>query len=557
MPQAAAGGAGSGRGAALGLAFLLVVFVLMAVRFSWDRPIDDTFIHCHYARRLSETGNFEYNRGERVYGCTSPLWVIVLAAAHRAVGTPGLFDAAQALGTALAVVTVILLFGTVRLLTRNSLFGLLAAAWLVFDANYVRYSAAGMETSLATACLAGSLYALARHQTAAGPATWLAACGFGGLSVLSRPEYSVYFGLMLALTAWLCWATRGRYLSGGLWLTGAALGLGIVFAWLLFAHGQFGQWLPNTYYAKTRTVPLADSARTAAKVLTYLGYSNAMALAAIAVPVALWLRRSPPSPATGRPVAAGVSLPALWLVAALLITVAWARKGTFIWLRYTLFLTPLLILAAATLLGRAALALGWQKRLAAGFIGLQAAICHAVLVWVSTPHTIATSRMRGNILGQLAEDLDRFAPAGAQRVGLTEAGILAYHAVRPDERHVYDLVGLVSDEPLRMTREEFLKRVRPAYMVVMELAPGGWLTGAMIGDQGIPPLSALPCLARPLATYGIEVTDGAEPLRDVPLTLTAPPRYRMARRNVPPGGVAMSVYYTLYRLDWAVIGSRG
>ena len=110
-------------------------------------PLDDSFIHLQYARRLAEGHFFSYVPGEGyTSGATSPLWPVLLAPFH-ALGLRGvsLLDAAWALGTlAHAAVAV----ETYRLAER--LAGRAAAAGaalmcLVFGA-FAWFAWSGMET---------------------------------------------------------------------------------------------------------------------------------------------------------------------------------------------------------------------------------------------------------------------------------------------------------------------------------------------------------------------------------------------------------------------------
>src|SRR5262245_18195884 len=41
--------------------------------------LDDTYVHLQYARNIAEGQGPVVNRGERVYGCTSPLWATLIA----------------------------------------------------------------------------------------------------------------------------------------------------------------------------------------------------------------------------------------------------------------------------------------------------------------------------------------------------------------------------------------------------------------------------------------------------------------------------------------------
>ena len=43
-------------------------------------PLDDAWIHLHFARNLAEGAGFAYNPGEPVAGSTAPLWTLLLGA---------------------------------------------------------------------------------------------------------------------------------------------------------------------------------------------------------------------------------------------------------------------------------------------------------------------------------------------------------------------------------------------------------------------------------------------------------------------------------------------
>ena len=60
----------------------LALGMLLAVGLMWPLRgylTDDTFIHLQYARHLSLGHGLVFNPGERVYGCTSPLWATLIA----------------------------------------------------------------------------------------------------------------------------------------------------------------------------------------------------------------------------------------------------------------------------------------------------------------------------------------------------------------------------------------------------------------------------------------------------------------------------------------------
>ena len=62
--------------------FGLAVGLALAALLMWpvrEYVTDDTYIHLQYATHLAHGQGLVFNVGERVYGCTSPLWVTLIA----------------------------------------------------------------------------------------------------------------------------------------------------------------------------------------------------------------------------------------------------------------------------------------------------------------------------------------------------------------------------------------------------------------------------------------------------------------------------------------------
>src|SRR2546428_6958416 len=49
-------------------------------------PLDDSWIHLHFARNLAEGAGFSYNPGAPVAGSTAPLWTLLLGGAFALAG---------------------------------------------------------------------------------------------------------------------------------------------------------------------------------------------------------------------------------------------------------------------------------------------------------------------------------------------------------------------------------------------------------------------------------------------------------------------------------------
>src|SRR3989449_11277409 len=73
---------------ALAAAVPLAIFVLGERRIAGASglPLDDSWIHLHFARNLAEGAGFVYNPGVPVAGSTAPLWTLLLAAAFALFG---------------------------------------------------------------------------------------------------------------------------------------------------------------------------------------------------------------------------------------------------------------------------------------------------------------------------------------------------------------------------------------------------------------------------------------------------------------------------------------
>ncbi|MBI4256144.1 MAG: hypothetical protein HY616_13825, partial [Candidatus Rokubacteria bacterium] len=64
-------------------------------------PLDDSWIHLHFARNLAEGAGFVYNPGTPVAGSTAPLWTLALAACAAVAGAS--LEMAKTLGVACAL----------------------------------------------------------------------------------------------------------------------------------------------------------------------------------------------------------------------------------------------------------------------------------------------------------------------------------------------------------------------------------------------------------------------------------------------------------------------
>ncbi len=228
----------------LGLCVAAVIFVANVHRH-WFLG-DDCFISFRYARHLVDGWGLVWNPGERVEGYSNFLWVMIMAGSL-AVGIAPEWSS-NAIGVASGA---LLLWGLIRwwrkapggLLTPASL---LAVSVLASSRSFTAWCTSGLETMFFTAGLTlatlSTLRAWKEHQNAS-----LTTSVVLSVLILTRPEGLLFAGL---LGGWgLCDVAFGRHRFGK---TVAWALPWIATAIALFAgrYWYFGQWFPNTFYAK-------------------------------------------------------------------------------------------------------------------------------------------------------------------------------------------------------------------------------------------------------------------------------------------------------------------
>jgi hypothetical protein len=306
----------------------LVLGLALAAALMW--PIrgyltDDTFIHLQYARHLAGGQGLVFNPGERVYGCTSPLWVSLLADGM-ALGLDGLF-VAKLLGVMSALASVGLFLQLMRRTVASP--WIRAAATVAWGSHAwnVRWATSGMESALAVALtLAGFVAFTEGKRWGARPvrtgALW-------ALAALTRPEIGL---LLLLWGAFLLIETEDRF--GLRRLIAGALPPVVIFgAWLLFARIYFGTFWPQTLAAKAAgSTSLAFHLDSVWRQVRLVGATDGVLLVLLALALLLGggIRISPAAVAQRwLPWAWVVALPALYIA-----------RGVPVLSRYLLILLP-------------------------------------------------------------------------------------------------------------------------------------------------------------------------------------------------------------------------
>ena len=271
---------------------------------------DDAFISFRYARHLVEGHGLVFNVGEPVEGYTNFLWTL-LVAAGMALGLDPVATAA-ALGIA-AYAALIGLLGFRRVDGWP-----LAALACGLHLHLQRFATSGLETMLFTLLVTATVLQAARARDRQG---WMLVGLLGALATLTRPE-----GAAVLLLA----ALAGRRQGGWALAVGAAIGVPYA-AWKLW---WFGDLLPNTWYAKGG----ADWSHGLLYLRLYGQAYWPVFVGFFAACVLAWRTRE--------------RLPLLIVAVCGLLLLHVARVGDFMFARFALPFTPLLLVALEDALPR-------------------------------------------------------------------------------------------------------------------------------------------------------------------------------------------------------------
>ncbi len=221
---------------ALAVCALLFTFLIAPLR---DAVVDDTYIHLQYARNLAEAGELSFNRGQPAYGATSPLWVAFLALARKA--GADILVWCKVLSWLFGVLSIVLVHRIAIALDGRSLAPVAAALICAAEAWLLRWSAVGMESSLAAFMVLLVMYLSLTAARSIGRSALFGLALF--FAVLSRPETLLL--VPLAVVAFV--SARGASLRR---LAFLPVFMVLFAAWLYLIHRHTGNYFPLTAGAK-------------------------------------------------------------------------------------------------------------------------------------------------------------------------------------------------------------------------------------------------------------------------------------------------------------------
>jgi hypothetical protein len=186
-----------------------------------------------------------YNPGERVEGYTNFLWVIILAGLHRLTGAD-LVTLARVASFLAATAAGVLAGRLAVQLSGRTAGGVLTAVLLATHSGFAAWSVAGLETPLFSLLVLGGVAATVHHLRG-GPAAaipvWFA------LAALTRADGAIFLLVSVGAVGIRTYAERGwAGLRGPVRILGVFAA--IYLPYLLWRYSYYGDWIPNTAYAK-------------------------------------------------------------------------------------------------------------------------------------------------------------------------------------------------------------------------------------------------------------------------------------------------------------------
>jgi hypothetical protein len=191
VPAAEADGTGSRDDLVVAFASCLplALFILTEHRLAGVSgfPLDDSWIHLHFARNIAEGAGFSYNPGVPVAGSTAPLWTLLLAAAVAVFGSS--VAVVKTVGTFVTLAAVIVTRRAAIQWRASRIAALGAGIGLGWTGAMAWGALSGMEVTLAALVVAAALLAHARGHEAM-------TAIFAALAPLARPEALILVPLL-------------------------------------------------------------------------------------------------------------------------------------------------------------------------------------------------------------------------------------------------------------------------------------------------------------------------------------------------------------------------
>lgn len=208
-------------------------------------PYDDAYITYRYVENLYAGHGLVYNRGERVFGSTTPLYVVWLIVIRGLAPNAHLPELAVRTNAVWHIASAVVAAALIARLHGRRIPALLFGALYALHPEMLYISASGMESFLFLTLVFASILALTHNRmTLAG--------ALAGLSLVTRPEGA------FVLAVWgLRWLALARGVGWrGLNRRALAAALAAPALWTVLATAYYGSPVPHSIIAKLQPVYL-------------------------------------------------------------------------------------------------------------------------------------------------------------------------------------------------------------------------------------------------------------------------------------------------------------
>ena len=216
---------------------LLVIVSVLAIAWGWSLlwASDDAYISFRYAENLVKGYGLVFNPGERVEGYTDFLWTLIAALTIWLKGDPGQVTILLNLASFVAVIFLVERLGR-RLKSSPTLIGI-ATIFVATNYTLASFSTACIETMFAAALMTWALERVDAGRPLMG--------GLAGIAAtLTHPDHGIMYAV-LGFALFLDSQRRREFIR-------YLVPFFVVFVpYFLWKRHYYGEWMPNTFYAKS------------------------------------------------------------------------------------------------------------------------------------------------------------------------------------------------------------------------------------------------------------------------------------------------------------------
>ena len=206
---------------------------------------DDSFISFRYARHLAEGHGLVWNPGERIEGYTNFLWVLFMAGAMRFGWRPEVVSNLIGIASGATLLVALLFFSARRAGWRDP-FIWLAPLTLAASRSFTAWCTGGLETLFFTLLVFIASVAFLREREV-GSLAPIGSSTLFALATLTRPEGGLFIVVAGLFFLGDILARRRNVRSALIWSLPYIVGVGAHHLW---RYSYYGDWLPNSFYAK-------------------------------------------------------------------------------------------------------------------------------------------------------------------------------------------------------------------------------------------------------------------------------------------------------------------